>query len=135
MARYTARARAKNQISRGISWRAILSGVLFTFVTTLIVSGGMAAVVAFTQLTEPGVARVVYYLAMCVVALGGAYGARQASSLGWLHGGMVGLAYGLLAGIIGSLVFPGGLAALALGTRLLVAFVAGSIGGMVGVNL
>lgn len=136
MARYGVRARGKNQIEpRRLSWKAILSGIAFTFLTTLIVSGAMALVVAFTQLTEPGTASVIYYLALIVVALGGAYGARQASSLGWLHGGLVGLGYAVLAGLIGLLVFPAGLAVVEITRRLVIAFTAGAIGGMVGVNL
>ncbi len=71
------------------------------------------------------------------IAVGGLQAARRAQRWGWLHGGMVGLLYALLvAGFMGTgqlaqfqvLVQPSGL------LHLFLAFIAGSAGGMLGVN-
>ncbi len=135
-----ARFRVQKRNSRapavsGVSWRPVAAGLIFTICLTLVVSALLAIAIAWTTLTEMALSGPTYYIALVVVALGGAYGARRASSLGWVHGGLVGILYALVAGVLGGLIFPGGILAAEIGMRIAIAFLAGAIGGMIGVNL
>jgi putative membrane protein (TIGR04086 family) len=69
------------------------------------------------------------------VVAAGAYAARRAGGLGWVHGLAVGLGYAAATSLLAPLVFPGGLTWLLLLERLAVGAAAGTLGGVVGVNL
>lgn len=136
MARFSLRGRQDTPKTKGsIGIKGILYGFLFTLIATLIISAAIALVLALTTLTETGVSGATYYLALLTVALGGAFGARRAPAMGWLHGALVGVLYALVIGLVGGVVFPGGLIAADLGRRILVAAAAGAIGGIIGVNV
>lgn len=65
---------------------------------------------------------------------GGFTSGKRSASRGWYHGGVLGLAYGLLVLIISFLAADAGISART-GILFLIVALAGAAGGMVGVNL
>lgn len=117
-----------------VDWQAVVAGVLAAFALTVLVSAILALAIYFANLTESTVSGLLYGVGLVTVAAGGAVAGRRAGTRGWLHGGLVGLAYVLLSLLIGSLLFSGPALWADLVGKLFTAFVAGSLGGIVGVN-
>lgn len=118
-----------------VDGRAVAAGVIATFALTVMVSAALAVAIYLTDITETHVSGILYYVGLLSVAVGGGVAARRASSRGWLHGGLAGLAYVVLSLVIGSLLFPGSAVLVDAGRKLVTAFVAGAVGGVVGVNI
>ncbi len=122
------------QSNDSLNVKAILAGVVVTFLLTLLISGGLALTIYLTSITEGQVAMVLYYAGMFTLAVGGALAARWADSLGWLHGGLSGAVYVVLATLIGMFFFPGGYMLAQVAKRVLAGFFVGALGGIAGIN-
>jgi len=112
---------------------SLLQGVGFSLVAALGLSTVVGLAVAWTPAWDAsdGLLKALNLLA---VAAGGLLAGRRAPRLGWLHGGLVGLVYVLL--VTGMLVPDGGLGRLISSAGLapaVYAFLAGTLGGMLGV--
>lgn len=114
---------------------AVAAGVIAMFAITVAISAVLALTIYFTQVTEGHVSGLLYYAGLATVVVGGAVAGRRASSRGWLHGGAAGAAYVVISLLVGALLFPGSTLLAGLGSKLLLAFVAGALGGVIGVNL
>ncbi|MCL6561146.1 MAG: TIGR04086 family membrane protein [Firmicutes bacterium] len=68
-------------------------------------------------------------------ALGGAVSGRSAGTLGWLHGGLVGLSYGLLFLLLVLAATPCLFSGFELAGRFMGYTVTAAMGGVIGVNL
>lgn len=117
----------------GVRFLGVLQGVGFTFIVALACALIIGLAVAWTPTWDASdtFLRVINWLA---VAAGGFYAGRKAQRLGWLHGGLSGLLYVLLLSWMLAPEF--GLAQLATAVWLreaLFAFVAGTVGGVIGV--
>lgn len=115
--------------------RAVLAGAL----ASLVLSAALAAVTALsvylTPLSEGYLSLALYYGGFLVILAGGIVSGRAASRLGWLHGGMAGFAAAAVALLLLGVFFPGGLLTGEVVRQAGLAFLAGAIGGMIGVNL
>ncbi|MBX6378152.1 MAG: TIGR04086 family membrane protein, partial [Clostridia bacterium] len=94
-------------------------------------AAALAAVVAYTSLSESYVPLVLHYAGLLVMACGGLVAGRRADALGWLHGGLA----AVLAAAVAVLLAPAGGAVALSWPGVLLAFLAGSLGGVIGVNL
>jgi putative membrane protein (TIGR04086 family) len=74
-------------------------------------------------------------LAMFSVLLGGLRSVLTASSLGWFHGALVALLYGILLFIAKTILFPASTDVSAYAVFLVGLLLAGTAGGVTGVNL
>ena len=118
----------------GVDWQAIFSGILFTFLTSLVIAGVLAVSVYFSGLTDAGIRTWLYFAGMLSVLLGGGFAGKQAGKAGWLHGGVSGTSYVLLALLFSLASAPDSWELLASLQQLAVAFIIGSVGGALGVN-
>lgn len=117
----------------GFRFIGVLQGVGFTFIVALACALFIGLAVAWTPTWDASdtLLRVINLLA---VAAGGFYAGRKVRRLGWLHGGLAGLLYVLLVSWMLGPEF--GFAQLANTVWLreaLFAFVAGTVGGVIGV--
>jgi len=117
-----------------LNLKAIIAGILVTFFLTLLVSGALALTVYLTDITENQVAAALYYAGILTLAVGGGLAARWADAMGWLHGGLVGAIYVILATLIGMFFFPGGYVLTQVTKRVLAGFFVGALGGIIGIN-
>lgn len=116
--------------------RAPAVGAAVALVLVLLASGVLALAVYLTALHEYQLEALLYYLGTGATAAGGLVAARWADHKGWLHGGAAGLLYVLVGSVLGHWLFPGDGSPLAqLGPRMVLGFVLGAIGGVVGMLL
>jgi len=129
--------REQVKTSAGTQLRAnpVLLGVLAALTASILLSALTGAVVYFSSLGEGVLPIATTATSMLSVFVGGAYAGKRANSLGWLHGGLSGLAFVGVLAVLGWLALPGTPVAGALGARLAYGFVVGSAGGVFGVNL
>lgn len=121
--------------SRQIQMSAVAVGLIWAVMVTLFCGVILALWVTFSEQPRYHFSGI---LGVCMLAgalLGGGTGGLSARKQGWLHGGTVGLIYGLLFLVM---VGVGSLEVLQnplIWVRLLLLILAGALGGIVGVNL
>ncbi|HHT27102.1 MAG TPA: TIGR04086 family membrane protein [Firmicutes bacterium] len=110
---------------------SLLAGVVAGCMLMMLSIALISVVVALTAWDDISVAVTVAQAS--AVIIGGFVSGRLAKRTGWLHGGLVGLFYRLLTvvSVGGGL---GDLISVNFAWRGLLAFLAGAVGGMVGVN-
>lgn len=118
----------------GLQPRAVAWGVLATVLVNLCLSGLLALIVYVGTIGEGAASGLLFYAGLLSLAVGAAYGARQAGTFGWGHGAAIGLAYVVLSLLAGSLLLPGGIGGGILG-RLVLGLGVGAAGGILGMNL
>jgi putative membrane protein (TIGR04086 family) len=123
--------------SAGPALRAgcVLAGVAVTFLTSLAAAALAAVVVAATPLTEQAAAGTLLPLGLACLVAGGGYAAHRARTMGWAHGLAVGLVYVLLALVLQPLLFRSPWTVAEVLRRLALGLAAGTLGGVIGVNL
>lgn len=117
----------------GFRFLGVLQGVGFTFVGALACALLIGLAVAWTP-TWDASDSLLKTVNVIIVAAGGLYAGRKTRRLGWLHGGLSGLVYIMLVSWMTGPDF--GWAQLATVDWLrdgLLAFVAGAVGGVIGV--
>ena len=115
--------------------RYIAKGTLVALIISLVVCLLLAVVLFLAPLSEGAVPYVVYITGIFSIIIGSAYSAKRIQAKGWLNGGLTGLSY-LVILLVLTRVFGLELDVnLHLLTKLLLAFVFGSIGGILGLNL
>lgn len=115
--------------------RAVLAGALAALAASAALAAVTALLVYLTPLGEGYLSLVLYYAGFLVLLLGGIVSGRASRRLGWLHGGMAGLAAAAAALFLLGVFFPGGLLTGEVVRQAGLAFLAGAVGGMIGVNL
>lgn len=115
--------------------RAVLAGALASLLGSAAVAAVTALLVYLTPLSEGYLSLALYYAGFLVILVGGVVSGRSARRLGWLHGGMAGFAAAATALLLLGVFFPGGLVTGEVVRQAALAFLAGAIGGMIGVNL
>lgn len=117
----------------GFNPRALITGTVFTLTASIITAGVVAALVYTTSVTETYLSLALYSMGLLTLALGGTVAARKAECLGWLHGGLTALISATL--ILIGIAFASDVSADEVIRLALFAFLAGVIGGIIGVNL
>lgn len=112
----------------------LFSGLLYSFITLIILVLIISLVLAGTSLKEQSLPLLVYFIHGISLLVGGFVTGKRKSAKGWYHGGILGIVYWVVVLIIG---FLGLDAAFSMGTLLtaLICFLAGAIGGIAGVNM
>ncbi|MBJ6362954.1 TIGR04086 family membrane protein [Paenibacillus sp. GCM10012307] len=111
----------------------LLSGLIYAFIWLGIGTLILSLLLFFSSLQESSLPNYAYVIHGFCSLLGGIVAGRRSTRRGWYHGGLTGLAYGLIVLLIGFLSLDQSLnshnaSVLALG------LLAGAIGGMTGVN-
>lgn len=112
--------------------RAVMAGLAWSLGLTLAAAAAISVALVSSPLTETHLPWLVNGLGFAAVFGGGFCSARRGGSLGWLHGGLTGLAYVACAYVLSVLVFA---PVSPLGwPRAVFASLAGMTGGILGVN-
>jgi len=119
----------------GLRWGAVAGGLVVTFGLSLALAGALAAVLYARVLTATSASPLLLALGLLSLALGAGYAAHLARTMGWAHGLAVGLCYVAVSLALQPLLFAGGWTAGGALQRVLFGALAGSLGGVVGVNL
>ncbi len=114
---------------------AILKGLICSFV--ILVVGSIILGFLFSlinSMDDSLMNRILLLINYLAVFFGGIYAARKTDYKGWLHGGLVGFMYMLIILMLGTRYVEMNFN-LEMILRILSGFLAGGIGGMIGVNI
>lgn len=111
----------------------ILFGFTYTVGLMLIMSVLFAFLLYFTSLSDSHLPVISYIVTALSLLVGGYQAGKKAGIKGWYYGGMIGAIYGILLAAISFLGFDTDLNLRNL-TLILLAFLFGAFGGMIGVN-
>lgn len=114
--------------------RAVMIGTVTALVASMAIVAVTALLMYFTPLSEQYLSIGLYYVGFGVVIFSGLVASRAARRLGWLHGGLAGMTAATLAMLLLALLFPGGLSTAEVFRQAALAFGAGAVGGVIGVN-
>lgn len=124
-------------IRRAFSFRItspILSGLLYSFMWMFLGALGLSLLLWASSLSEDDLSVYTFLVHGVSAAFGGIVSGKRAGNKGWYYGCMTGLLYGIMLILIGFLALDSSLSLSDL-TLIAAVLVAGSIGGIFGVNL
>ncbi|AZR72446.1 hypothetical protein BBF96_03030 [Anoxybacter fermentans] len=125
----------KGQDSGQIQLTAILKGLICSFIILIITSIILGFLFSMINvLSEDLINRILLAINYAAIFIGGIYTAREASCKGWLNGGLMGFCYMFIIMILGVQLVGIGLNLEVL-LRIMSGFLAGAVGGVIGVNL
>lgn len=112
----------------------ILSGLLYSFMWMFLGALGLSLLLWASNLSEDDLSLYTFLVHGVSAAFGGIVSGKRAGNKGWYYGCLTGLLYGIMLIVIGFLALD---SSLSWGDLTLIAtvLVAGSIGGIFGVNL
>ncbi len=99
--------------------------VVFIFIFSLLLT--------FTNLSESKVPLLNALIMVVAIAAGSIYGARNIKEKGYIVGGVIGIIYYLIL-ILLNFLFLNSFSLMFSITRLVISFIAGAVGGMIGIN-
>lgn len=115
--------------------RAVLYGVVISFVFTLVVFVVFAFLLTYTPVPDSSIDAVVFVTTVFAVMLSGIISGRCATSRGWLKGAVGGMAYVIILYILGAVFGNGFVFDKHAGALAATGFLSGAFGGVVGINL
>lgn len=127
--------RVASRPSEGLNLKYVALGMIGAFFLAFILSGVIGLVMYEGWLSEAYSPLVMNIVSFASLFAGAIYTGRRASTAGWAHGGLVGLAYILVISILGLAVFGQLAPVLVLCERGGLAVLLGALAGTVGINL
>ncbi|WP_054958141.1 TIGR04086 family membrane protein [Paenibacillus dakarensis] len=112
----------------------VLSGLLYSFLWMFLGAFGLSLLLWGSSLSEDDLSLYTFLIQGVSALFGGIVSGKRAGNKGWYHGCVTGLLYGITLILIGFLALDRSMTLSDL-TILTTVFIAGSIGGMFGVNL
>ncbi|HHU69328.1 MAG TPA: TIGR04086 family membrane protein [Thermoanaerobacterales bacterium] len=113
----------------------IFKGIFFGYLLTLICYFILGGIIYFTNFSEKIIPIVTTIVSIISIAIAGFYVSSNTKSKGWLKGGIVGLLYILILLAIGRFIIPNYALSSQSLIKLIIGFVIGSIGGIIGVSI
>lgn len=112
----------------------VLRGLLYSLVIMAAATLIISLFLKFTGMKEVSMTTAVYIIHSVSLFIGGLVTGRRAGKRGWYYGGMMGILYSIVIVLIGFLSYDAALTGYTL-VLLVLSFVSGAFGGMIGVNL
>ncbi|MCF6092753.1 TIGR04086 family membrane protein [Microaerobacter geothermalis] len=116
------------------SFSPTLSGLFYTLLIVIIGSLLTALILKLTSVREASIPYFTYGINTLALLIGGFIAGKRSQQRGWYSGGLTGLMYGIVILLIGFLAFDAIISWIFL-AYILVSFVLGAIGGILGVNM
>jgi len=118
-----------------INFVKIMKGVFIAYVLTIFLFLVLALIMYFTSISESIIPKTVVAISAVSILLSGINTTKDLESMGWLHGGLLGLFYMGILIIISFLTAPSFAFGLNIAIDLLISFLVGVIAGIIGVSL
>src|SRR5690554_6253669 len=112
-----------------------LKGIVLAFLFSLLCFLILSIILSFTSISESIIKPASYIVMIISIVIASGYVAQRVNKKGWIHGGVTGLVYILVLSIIGLFTGGGFIFNQLLLSRIILRLVAGSIGGILGINL
>lgn len=113
----------------------VIKALGIAFVFTGVVFAVFALLITYTSMPDSIIGMIVFVTMIFAIMVSGFVVARNATSRGWLNGAVGGLLYVLILYIIGALFQFGLVFDRHVAMLLLIGFLAGAFGGIVGINM
>jgi len=127
------RSQSSGKVS--ISFAKVLKGVFLAYLLTIVLFIILALIMYFTRVSESIIPKAVVVISALSILLSGINTTKDLESMGWLHGGLVGLLYMGVLIIISFLAAPSFAFTLNVAIDLFISFLVGTVAGMTGVSL
>ncbi|WP_158212402.1 TIGR04086 family membrane protein [Natranaerobius trueperi] len=114
---------------------SILLGVVLAYCISLVVFVFSSLLFTLTPLTEAIMPYITYITTVISIFIGGIYTAGKIGYKGWLNGGICGLIYLIGLFILSLLLNVNVVFGLQLLSRIVLSFLIGAIGGILGINM
>lgn len=124
-----------NETKEGIDFFWIIKGTIAGYFISLICFLLIGAGLYFTHMSEGIIPTIVIIIYLVSIIVAGFYVARNTQSKGWLNGGIAGVFYIVILIILSYFFLPDFNLSLPLIGKLVLGFIIGAIGGIIGVNL
>lgn len=124
-----------NETKEGIDFFWIIKGTIAGYFISLICFLLVGAGLYFTHMSEGIIPTIVIIVYLVSIIVAGFYVARNTQSKGWLNGGIAGVFYIVILIILSYFFLPDFNLSLPLIGKLVLGFIIGAIGGIIGVNL
>lgn len=124
-----------NETKEGIDFFWIIKGTIAGYFISLICFLLIGAGLYFTHMSEGIIPTIVIIVYLVSIIVAGFYVARNTQSKGWLNGGIAGVFYIVILIILSYFFLPDFNLSLPLIGKLVLGFIIGAIGGIIGVNL
>ncbi len=114
---------------------SVLKSLLISYGFTFVVFAVFALLLTYTSMPDSIIGTVVFVTMVFAIMLSGFMVARRATSRGWLNGAVGGLLYVLFLYILGALFVTGLVFDKHVVMLLIIGFLSGAFGGIVGINM
>lgn len=121
--------------SSPLCFMSILKSLIIAYGFTFAVFAVFALLLAYTSIPDSIIGTVVFVTMVFAIMLSGFMVARRATSRGWLNGAVGGLLYALILYILGAFFVTGLVFDKHVAMLLLIGFLSGAFGGIVGINM
>ena len=112
-----------------------LKSLMLSYGFTFAVFAVFALLLQYTSLTDSIIGTVVFITMVFAIMIAGFTVARRATSRGWLNGAVGGMLYVLILYILGALFVTGFVFDKHVVALLIIGFLSGAFGGIVGINM
>lgn len=113
----------------------VSKGVFNAYLSTMFLFLILALIMYFTNVSESIIPKAVIVISAVSILLGGVRTTKDVGSMGWLHGGLVGLLYMGILIILGFLIMPSFTFGWSIILDIFLGFVVGVVAGILGVSL
>jgi len=123
------------KVKKKLDFVRIMRGVFFAYLLSLFLFLIMGGILYFTKLPESTIPYAVIVVSSVSIIVSGIKATSEIESMGWLHGGLIGLIYVAVLIAIGLFTIPTSTPGIATLIDLILGFVLGTIAGVIGVNM
>ena len=127
--------REKYSTGEGLQFRSVIKGIIWSLIITILLGLIISLILHFTALSENLLSSFSTFIFFISMFLGATIGARTAGSKGLIHGLYISISYFVLLIIIGLIWDPSGFSLFNLGKKFVFSFIAGALGGIIGIGL
>ena len=125
----------KTTLTERLNFITIMKGIIFSYIITIPLFLIFSFILTYSDFPEKLVSFVVIVVTIASIILAGAFSTKRMKSKGWLNGGVVGFLYMFLLYLLSSIVAKN----FSIDNRIIgmtiIGVLAGSIGGIIGINL
>ncbi|MDR7856431.1 TIGR04086 family membrane protein [Tissierella sp.] len=116
-------------------WFYLLKGLLLAFIITSVLIVLFSLLLTYSTLKESKMPLINTIIMMVSITTGSIYAGKKIKEKGWVNGGIVGILYYIILILLSIVILNPFSIDLFSITKLIIAFITGVIGGIIGINI
>ena len=125
----------KSNLNERLNFITIIKGIVISYIITIPLFLIFSFILTYSDFPEKFISPVVIVVTIISILLAGAYATKRMRSKGWLNGGVVGFIYIFVLYLFSSVISGKFSIDKRILSMFLIGLLAGSIGGIIGINL